>query len=1159
MNYMRNHSNYSKNTSKIHTYFCFNLKVKYTLFFIIFFGSITGNILAQTPDKLTLNYTDISIKELCNKIEKESGYRFVYSDNTETLLNKRISINFQSKTLKDVLNNILTSNGFAFDILDKQVIVYRKEATPGETVSSPRNNQSIIVKGRITDDASEPLPSVTVTVVGSTRGVISDNNGFYSIEVSPSDALLFSYVGFEPMVIKASDQRKLANVALQEKADELQEVTVVAFGKQKKESVISSISSVSTKELKVPSSNLTTSLAGRVAGLISYQRSGEPGQDDASFFVRGVTSFTYAAGPLILIDGVEMSSSDLARMQPDDIASFSIMKDALATSLYGARGANGVILVTSKGGKEGKAQISVRYETSLSSPTRDIQLANPITYMRLNNEAVLTRNPLISAPYSLSKIENTERGVNKYAFPATDWYHTMFNDIALNQRMNFNLSGGGKVARYYIAGTYNQDNGILKVDKRNNFNNNIDLRRYQLRTNVNINITPSTEAVVRMNGTFDDYTGPIYSGTQLYQRVMRADPVLFPAFYPPTAETSNIQHILFGNYDLGQYINPYADMVKGYKEYSRSMMMSQFELKQNLDFITDGLSVRGLLSINRYSFFDVQRNYNPFYYMVGSYDKYADTYKLVNINPTSGTDYLTYREGDKIVNATSYAEFAINYDRTFDDLHSVNGLIVATRRNYWEGNAGSLILSLPSRNVGVSGRLTYAYDNRYFSEFNFGYNGSERFAKHERFGFFPSFGFAWFASNEDFFTPDIKKTITKLKLKSTYGLVGSDAIGSASDRFFYLSEVNMNASGRGYTFGQDFNYLLNGIDITRYANDQITWETSRKLNIGMELGLFKNLEFMADWYFEKRGNILMTRADIPSTMGLHAIPQANIGEAIGTGIDLSMDYTQSFRSGLWITGRANFTYATARYSKYEEVDNTNTPWLQREGQKISQQWGYVAERLFVDEYEVANSPYQTFGEYMGGDIKYRDINNDGYITSLDRVPIGYPTRPEVIYGFGVSTGYKGLDFSCFFQGLARESFWIDAVATAPFIDTDGTSAEVSKNALLQIYADDHWSETNRNLYALWPRLSDRIIDNNTQRSTWFMQDGSFLRLKSIEVGYTVPTKKLKFLGIQNLRVYYSGTNLFTLSKFKLWDPEMAGNGLGYPIQMVNNLGFQLSF
>ena len=1126
------------------------MKLTFAFTFLLTFALNATTIYSQGI-KIHTDVEQTTLKDLFEQIKAQSDYRFLYNND---LVNdeQKVDINFEEGTIEEVLTSSLKKLNLSYRILDKQIMVYPAPQQQSEL------QQKHIVKGVVSDASGAPLPGVTVVVVGSSRGVITDVDGNFEIDVDPAGQLIFSFIGMSDQQIEVSN-RTVINVILQEKSEELEDVTVVAFAKQKKESVLASITTIDAGDLKVPSSNLTTAFAGRVSGLISYQRSGEPGQDDASFFVRGVTSFTYARGPLILIDGVEMSSSDLARIQPDDIASFSIMKDAAATALYGARGANGVIMVTTKEGKEGKAQISFRYETSFSMPTQEVDLADPLTYMRLNNEAVLTRNPLSPIPYSMEKIESTERGANSLVYPATDWYNTLFKNYTINHRANFNVSGGGRVARYYIAATYNQDYGILKVDNQNNFNNNIDLKRYLLRSNVNINITPTTEAVVRLHGTFDDYTGPIDGGSALYQKVMRTDPVLFPAYYPHTEETSHIKHILFGNYDQGQYINPYADMVKGYKDYTKSLFLAQFEVKQKLDFITQGLNIRGLFSTNRYSFFDVSRYYNPFFYNITGYDKYEDTYQLYSLNPESGTDYLTYNEGDKNITTTTYSELAINYDRTFNDKHAISGLLVSTMRNYLEANAGSLALSLPARNMGVSGRFTYSYDSRYFTEFNFGYNGSERFAKKERFGFFPSMGLAWIASNEKFWSDGLKRIVSNFKLKGTYGLVGNDAIGDKDDRFFYLSEVNMNSGNRAFVFGEDLQYYSNGVEISRYSNDLITWETARKLNVGAEIGLFEKMDIMVDVYREHRSNILMNRSSIPTTMGLNATPQANIGEAIGRGIDFSLDYNQAFDNGWWLTGRVNFTYAKAEYKVYEEVDNTLTPWLSHIGRPVTQQWGYIAERLFVDEYEVENSPTQTFGEYMGGDIKYRDINNDGIISSLDRVPIGYPTEPEIIYGFGFSTGYKGFDFSCFFQGLAHESFWIDATNTSPFIDTDNNGSVVSKNSLLQVYADDYWSTTNRNIYALWPRLSDHIIQNNVQRNTWFMRDGSFLRLKSMEFGYTIPQRILDRYMIRNLRLYVSGTNLLTFSKFDLWDPEMGGNGLGYPIQKVFNLGVQLSF
>ncbi|MGI6522099.1 MAG: SusC/RagA family TonB-linked outer membrane protein [Fermentimonas sp.] len=1009
------------------------------------------------------------------------------------------------------------------------------------------SQQNFTVKGVVVDESANPLPGVTILIEGSTRGVTTDTDGSYYIDVKPNDRLIFSFIGLETQSIDVAG-RTVINIVMKEQAEMLEEVQIVAFGKQKKESVISSISTVRPAELKIPSSNLTTALAGRMSGVISYQRSGEPGRDDADFFIRGVTSFGYSARPLILLDGLEVSSSDLARLQPDDIASFSIMKDATATSLYGARGANGVILITTKEGKEGKAKTSFRYETSISSPTDKVELADPITYMRLGNEAIKTRDPLGAIRYSREKIDKTKQGLHPLKYPATDWYSLLFNDYTLNHRFNFNVSGGGKIARYYLAATYNRDNGNLKVDKMNNFNSNIQLNRFLLRSNVNIDITPTTEVVVRLYGTFDNLTGPVDGGEQIYNKVMRTNPVLYPAYYLPNEALRHTQHILFGNFEEGGYLNPYADMVKGYQESTSSKMIAQFEAHQDLEFLLDGLSIRGLYSTTRYSSFGFHRFYNPFYYSLGGYDEATGDYSLYKINPLQGTEFLNYSETAKNVNADTYMEFAANYENTFSDDHTLGAMVVSYLSNYLEGNAGNLQRSLPHRNMGISGRATYSYDSRYFIEGNFGYNGSERFSKKYRFGFFPSLGLGWIISNEKFWSDSMSKVFPMVKLKVTDGLVGNDAIGSADDRFFYISQVNIGG-GSGYVFGSDFGYSRPGITISRYENPEITWEVSRKTNLGLEINLLSMFDINVDIYKEYRKNILMTRTYVPTTMGLQAPSRANVGEAKGGGVDFSIDFNKSFSPDFWMSGRVNFTYAASKYVKVDEPDYSATPWRSMVGQKIGQTWGYVAERLFVDDNEVKNSPYQS-ADALGGDIKYRDINNDGVIDDFDRVPIGYPTYPEIIYGAGLSTGYKGLDFSFFFQGLARESFWINTSETAPF---------VSNQQLLKVYADNHWSESNRDLYAIWPRLSNITIQNNNRVSTWFMQDGSFLRLKSVELGYSIPQKMSNKLLMENLRLYCSGTNLLTFSKFKLWDPEMAGKGLGYPIQKVINFGLQISF
>lgn len=1020
--------------------------------------------------------------------------------------------------------------------------------------------QTKTIKGVIyEEETGEPMPGATVSVEGSTRGVMTDLDGSFELTgVKPTDRLKFECLGKETQVLQVGTMTNFV-VKLKNAANELDEVTVVAFGKQRKESVIGSISTVDVKTLKVPSSNLTTALAGNVAGVIAYQRTGEPGQDNADFFVRGITTFGANTSPLILIDNIELTSTDLARLQPDDIESFSIMKDATATALYGARGANGVIFVTTKRGQEGPAKIFARVETSISAPTDVVELADPVTYMKSYNEAISTRDPLGELMYTYDKIEQTGKpGANRLIYPANDWYDMLFKDFATSYRANVSARGGGKVATYYVSGAYTEDTGVLKVDKRNSFNNNIDDKNYTLRSNVDINVTPTTKLAVRLTGNFRDYQGPLNGGSDVYRQVMHSDPVLFPAYYPVDDEHVGIQHIMFGNYEDGSYINPYANLVKGYKNYQRSQMIAAVQLEQDLKFITKGLSFMTLFNLTRLSEFTVNRQFNPYWYRLDRYDSYTGEYHVNRINE-NGTDYLTYSESGKTVKNTMYSETRLNYNRSFGK-HDVTGLLVFTASESLTANAGSLQLSLPSRNAGLSGRFTYGYDKRYFVEYNFGYNGSERFHKSHRWGFFPSAGLAWMMSNEKWFKP-LTKVVSNLKLRYSYGLVGNDNIGSSSNRFYYLSEMSMNNRGLGASFGETRNVSYNGIGVVRYANEAITWEKSYKSNYALELGLFKKLDIIAEYFTEHRTDIFMQRADIPNTMGLQAAVYGNIGQARSKGIDIQADYKQAWASGLWASARANFTYSTGKYDVYEEPTYPES-YRQHAGRSIRQTWGYIAERLFVDDEDAANSPSQAaFGsQYGGGDIKYTDVNGDGVITNADMVPIGYPTSPEIIYGFGVSLGHKGFDFSVFFQGLGRESFWIDATsAYSTKYNKYGTAPFVNNGQLLKAYSDSHWSEDNRDIYALYPRYSAYENHNNTQVSTWWMRDGSFVRLKQMEFGYTLPQKLTNKIHIDNLRVYFQGNNLLCWSKFKLWDPELAGEGFNYPIQRTFNIGVNVTF
>jgi TonB-linked SusC/RagA family outer membrane protein len=1008
------------------------------------------------------------------------------------------------------------------------------------------------VKGLVTDSSGAPLPGVNIVVKDKISvGTTTDLNGRYILEVPDNAVLVFSMVGFEPQEISTAGTTEV-NVRLLPTRSLLGETVVVAFGTQKRSDMVGAVTSVNVADLKTPSSNLTTALAGRIAGMIAFQRSGEPGKDNANFFIRGVASFGVGkVDPLMLIDGVESSVTELARLQPDDIASFSVLKDATATALYGSRAANGVILITTKEGKEGKVKISLRAENSWSMPTSNVKLADPVTYMKLYNEAALARDPFAASVYSHAKIDGTISGQNPLAFPATDWRKMLFKDYALNQRYNLNVSGGGKVARYYVAGSYSKDNGVLRVDHRNNFNNNIDLKSYTLRANVNISLTKTTELEVRLNGNFDDYQGPLSGGAAMYNEVVNTSPVDFPAYYPADSAHSYLNHIMFGGLRNKNFSNPYADMVKGYQNSSRTLMLAQLEIKQDLSFITSGLTLHAMMNTNRISSFEVARQYAPFYYDLTSYDPVTKQYSILNFNEEAATEYLDYNLPARSQSNAFYLQSTLNYDRTVHDKNHFSGMLVYYMQSTINANPASLQLSLASRNIGLSGRGTYSFDNRYYTEFNFGYNGSERFYKSRRFGFFPSFGLAWSVSNEKFWKP-LSRVVSNFRLRGTYGLVGNDQIGAADDRFFYLSEVNMNDPAHDGHFGMDNAYSANGITVTRYSNPEITWEVAHKTNIGVELGLFNKLNIKADFYSQVRKNILMTRASIPTTMGLSASVRANVGESSGKGLELSADYEEFFSHEIWLKVLGNFTYSTDKYKVYEEPDYKSEPWLSHKGLALSQPIGFIAERLFVDSVDVSSSPPQAFGSsVIAGDIKYKDINKDGQITDLDQVPIGFPTTPEIVYGFGFSFGYKNFDVSTFFQGVARESFWINPASVQPFVN--------GGRQILKVFADNHYTTDNQDVYALWPRLSTVNNANDNQLSTWWLRNGAFLRFKQAEIGWTLPQGWLKKTHMQSTRIYVNATNLLEISSFKLWDVEMGGFGLGYPIQRVINMGININF
>ncbi|MEP1489450.1 MAG: TonB-dependent receptor [Algibacter sp.] len=1122
----------------------FDLKMKFTTFLLIVsLFQIQANELYSQKAKVTLNLENVSIERVLIEIESLTEFKILYSDN-DIDYKKKVSVKSENEYVTKILKKLFVNTNTIFKVIDKQIILKLNSENKIQNLKPVDNIsfdiQEKVISGIVTDEFGVPLPGASVLVEGTIKGTSTDFDGGYKLKVSEGETLIFSYVGYSDVKIIINDQNVI-NVTLKEDSAALDAVVVVAFGEQKKESVVASITTINPSELKVPSSNLTTALAGRVSGLISYQRSGEPGQDNAEFFVRGITTFGHSQSPLILLDGFEITASDLANVQPDDVGSFSIMKDATATSLYGARGANGVILVTTKEGKEGKAVISFRHESTFSQPTQIPEVLDGVDYMNLYNQAQFNDNPFARSFYSAQRIENTRNNLNPYAYPNVNWYDELFKTQAINTRYNINVTGGGKVVNYYLAASYNRDNGLLSVDKKNDFNSNIQIDKYNLRSNLNIKLSPKTKIGLKINSDFRRANTPLISGADVFESVMSINPVEFPKFYAPDEANLFTRHILFGNADNGEFVNPYAESVKGFEDYFSTTVLSQLTLESK---INDNLTFTGNFTIQSFGEFSSTRSYEPFYYRWKDYDQVTDTYTLEQIN-TNGSEALGDANVSRDSNSRNYFEGRLLYNKTFNEKHAVSGLLVGRAEEKMnQGTGNGRYSTLPSRNNGISGRFTYGYDSRYLFEANFGYNGSEKFADKERYGFFPAVGFGYLMSNESYWK-GLEDVIDTMKLKFTYGLVGNDNITSADARFFFLSEVN--TSGNGYTWGSNFQNSNSGYSVDRYANTLITWEVAEKFNLGLEMSIANFINFNVDFFKENRSDIYLQRDFIPSSLGLSADIFGNVGKAKSKGIDASLDFNYSFDQDFWISGRSTFTYATSEIVENESQQLYD--YQDRRGHSVNQEWGLVAERLFVDQNEIDNSPEQTFGPYQAGDIKYKDINGDGLIDDNDQVAIGRPTSPEIIYGFGITTGYKGFDFSFFFQGSAQSSFFIDSEAIAPF---------VGRRNALQVVANDFWSINNPDPDAFWPRLSAAQVGNNTERSTWWLRDGSFLRLKNIETGFTLPDDVLKKLNLKKLRFYASATNLFTISKFDLWDIEMGGNGLGYPIQRVINLGIQAS-
>lgn len=1102
----------------------------------IWFGVFCFPLIAVAAQGIIKVKGFISEVQAIRQIEKDSKYVFFY-DAADLDAVKRKKFDCQG-TIEKVLDAVFAGSNVTYIVKGDEVVL------KVDKQNVQQKNEKRTVTGVVTDaiDGS-PLVGVNIVVKGQSTGTITDLEGKYSINVSGSNAVLvFSYIGYQKREAPVEDLRVI-NVTMSGDQQTLNEVVVVGSGVQKKVSVTGAITNVKGDILRMPTSQLSNSFAGKLAGVIATNSTGEPGSG-ANFYIRGISTFGGRTTPLILLDDVEISAGDLNYVPAENIESFSVLKDASATAIYGARGANGVMIVSTKGGDYNmKTKINVNVENSFNIVNDFPEFVDGPTYMELYNEADLSRNPSKSKEqllYSDKRIQLTRDGVNPYVYPNVDWEDVIFRKMAMTQRANVNVSGGGTKVKYYMSLNVSHDSGLLNTEKAYSWNNNINIMNYTFQNNISYKLTPTTTIKMNMNAQIRQKKGPNINTSDLFKMILTTTPVTFPVTYPAEPGDKYIRYGSDFQASDYKYPNPYAQMMTSYKEENSNTLNTVIKIDQDFRFITKGLKANVWVNFKNWSYSSYNRSITPYLFRaVGYSEDNPMEYELERIQ--EGTEYISEsKEIERNANQTFEFQGNISYNRQFE-LHNVSGMLIYRQREYRSS-------ILPNRNQGLSGRFTYDYDQRYLAEVNFGYNGTERLAKKKRFGFFPAMSLGWVISNEKFFEP-MKNVVNNLKLRGSYGLVGSDDLKQPGGSYYlYIDKLTDGALDKlKWTFGESINHTLGGPEIAYYANYDAVWEKARKLDIGVDMTLFDNWNVTIDYFYDRRYDIFMERQSWPNSLGYDkAKPWGNVGKMDNKGVELSINYQKHFSKYFSGSFQANLTYNKNKLVYKDEPDYP-TIWKSETGKPYSRITGYIAEGLFQSQEEIDNSPEQMVGNSkpMVGDIKYRDLNGDGKVTEDDQCMISkYGSVPRMQYGFGGTITYKKFDFGIFFSGSALRS--IMANGLDPFMEGN----HLPNRNVLKFIADNHWSVDNPDPNARYPRLGlvAGDVDNNTVNSTYWLRNGSFLRLKNIEIGYKIPYG----------RIFASGANLLRFSPFDLWDPELSSWN-SYPLQRTVNVGLQLNF
>ncbi|KAA6342738.1 TonB-dependent receptor SusC [termite gut metagenome] len=1004
---------------------------------------------------------------------------------------------------------------------------------------SAQQKTSFTIEGTVYDETGETLSGATVYVKEKvTLGTATDSNGKFTIKVSRGDMLVFSFIGYDKVEYLVTEEKKDVKIRFSESAQQMEEVVVVGHGTQRKISSLAAVTSVDAKELQVPAPSIANMLGGKVAGIITLQSSGEPGRNLAEFWVRGIGTFGTNANALVLIDGLE---GDINSIDPADIESFSVLKDASATAVYGVRGANGVLLITTKRGEAGKLSVAFRTNFSLSHLTRLPDYLRAYDYAKLANEAYEVRGE--QARYSDVQLKVIRDGLDPDLYPDVNWQDEIVNRTSFKQTYYASARGGGQIARYFVSLGLSDETAAYKAEKNNPYASNAGYNTYSFRTNLDIDLSKSTvmyfgsEAYLSINNR----PGQIETN-YIWQAQSMITPLLFPTMY------SNGQLPAAGTDDL---ISPYVLINHmGKSSIQNNSSLVTLAINQDLAALTEGLKLRVQGAYNRNGSLTERRFTIPALYRALGRNSKGD---LVTREQVSKSNVLY--SGEENSYRKYHFESTLTYDRLFGDQHRVSGLIYYyVSDQQATADAANSLSAIPVRYQGISSRLTYGFRDTYLIDVNFGYTGSENFTPGKQYGFFPSIALGWIPTGYQW-VKDSMEWLTFFKIRGSLGTVGNDRM--VGGRFPYLTRISMGSRSPWGSMQS-----VETVSVSREGADNLMWEKAIKSNIGIDMKLFQDrLALTADYFNDQRNGIFQPRVQVPDYVGLTNMPYGNVGKMKSWGSDGNISFSQEINKDMGFTIRANYTFSQNLVQNYERV-NEKYPYMDWSGQPLEGGRGLQVIGFFKDEDDIRYSPKQTFGAVMPGDIKYKDINGDGKVDNDDKVPLSFRGMyPLLMYGAGGEFHYKNLSLGVLFKGTGKTDYFRNGMGYIPFYGGETGNILVGFNDpatrwIPMDYALEHGIDPAlaENPNATLPRLQYGNNTNNSQASDFWKGDARYLRLQEVTLNYNLRTQKLKKIGISSIDIQLVGNNLYVWDKVKVFDPEQAEkNGRVYPIPAVYTL------